>query len=293
MDLAATARELNDSATIPGLLTSTLFSHMQPFAKCTPLTLKEITLQKIHLRYASSTYCQVIDFRSVQSLRVFSCSGADALFAELSKCSKLPKRLETLEFKHEDDSENDGLGAIDGFLCLVSGLQTLTLDLMHSKTLPAAAGIARHGKTLKTLNVHASTDSESCEEELVFDYASFVQICQDCPHLEQLSMAFPQVVMTRTKNDSFRNFYGCLAGLAHMATLNITTWPNSSPACARLPRKVYEHLLAGLAQQLFERSSCCAAEHARSSQLAIIAFGSSDKVYDREDSENQISTFPR
>lgn len=71
-------------------------------------------------------------------------------------------------------------------------------------------------------------------------------------------------------------------------TLNITTWPSNSPSSTKLPRKIYEHLLAGLAQQGFERSSAHAKEQGRSSKLAIIAFGSSDKVYDREDSQNQI-----
>jgi hypothetical protein len=43
-----------------------------------------------------------------------------------------------------------------------------------------------------------------------------------------------------------------------------------------------------MAQQGFERSVDHAVLQNRSSKLAIIAFGSSDKVYDREDSQNQI-----
>ncbi|KAF1940757.1 hypothetical protein EJ02DRAFT_349394 [Clathrospora elynae] len=288
MDASVTTRELNDTVNEPGLITSTMFSHMQPFAKCTPITLKEVTLQKLHLRYAAETYCKLINFQTIKSIRIFGCSGADALFAELSKSSKLPERLETLEFKHDDNTENDGLGAIDGFLCLVSGIKTLTIDLTFAKSLPASAGIVRHGKTLKTLNVHASTGPDSCDEELVYDYASFSQICKDCPLLEQISVAFPGVSVLRSKNDSFVNFENCLGDLANLATLNITTWPTNSPSSTKLPRKIYEHLLAGLAQQGFERSSGHAKEQNRPPKLAIIAFGSSDKVYDREDSQNQI-----
>jgi hypothetical protein len=51
---------------------------------------------------------------------------------------------------------------------------------------------------------------------------------------------------------------------------------------------VYEHLLQSLAQQGFERSAAHAADQSRASKLGIIAWGSSDKVYDREDSQNQI-----
>lgn len=81
----------------------------------------------------------------------------------------------------------------------------------------------------------------------------------------------------------------CLGNLPDLVTLNITTWPGNSPASTKLPRKVYEYLLANLAQQGFERSSIHAKGNDRSSKLGIIAFGSSDKVYDREDSQNQIS----
>lgn len=80
----------------------------------------------------------------------------------------------------------------------------------------------------------------------------------------------------------------CLGDLPHLATLNITTWPNNNPSSSKLPRKVYEHLLQMLAQQGFERSADHAAGQNRTSKLAIIAWGSSDRVYDREDSMNQI-----
>lgn len=199
-------RELNDSSTGPGLITSTMFSHMQPFEKCTPTVLKEITLQKINLRYAANTYCKLIDFRTVKSIRLFACAGADALLAELSKSTKLPEKLEVLEFKHDDNNENDGLGALDGFLCLVSGIKTLTIDFSYAKTLPAAAGIIRHGKTLKTLNVHATRIPDECDDELVYDYSSFSQICKECSLLEQVSVAFPQVSAIRNKQESFINF---------------------------------------------------------------------------------------
>lgn len=67
----------------------------------------------------------------------------------------------------------------------------------------------------------------------------------------------------------------------------MTTWPTSGSS-SKLPRKTYEHLLAGLAEQAFEHSFNHAKAHGRSSKLAVIAYGASDKVYDRQDSQNQI-----
>lgn len=199
------SRELNDSSTGPGLITRTIFGHMQPFEHCQPLNLKDLTLQKIHLRYAADTYCRFIDFRNLKALRVFGCGGADSIFAELSKSQKLPDRLETLEFKHDDNPENDALNALDGFLTLVSGLKVLTIDICYAKTLPAQVGITRHGKTLRELNVHASRgDGE--EEELVYDHDDFDKICQQCKSLEQLSCAFPATSIMRANTDPFIAF---------------------------------------------------------------------------------------
>ncbi|KAF2996398.1 hypothetical protein E8E13_001360 [Curvularia kusanoi] len=287
-DVPIPDRELNDSSTGPGLITSTMFSHMQPFANCTPLALKEITLQKLGLRYAADSYCKIVDFRTVKSIRVFSCTGTDALFAELSKSTKLPQKLETLEVKFTDNAEGDGLGALDGFLCLVTGVKVLTLDYSNVSSLPTPAGVTRHGRTLEQLSLHASTAPEECDGELVFDYAQFALICKECVLLEQLSVAFPHVSVIRPKNDSFVNFENCLGDLPKLVTLNVTSWPSTRPASSKLPRKIYEHLLAGLAQQGFETSMKHAQLQNRSSKLAIIAFGASDRVYDREDSENQI-----
>lgn len=80
----------------------------------------------------------------------------------------------------------------------------------------------------------------------------------------------------------------CLGDLPNLTTLHITTWPNNNPSTSKLPRKVYEHLLQMLAQQGFERSAAHAAGQNRTSKLAIIAWGCSDRVYDREDSLNQV-----
>jgi hypothetical protein len=113
--------------------------------------------------------------------------------------------LETLEFKHDDNAENDALNALDGFLCLVSGIKILTIDITYAKNLPAPAGISRHGRTLKELNVHASR-MEDNDEELVYDFASFQQVCKDCTLLEQLSAGFPQTSVIRHNSDSFIAF---------------------------------------------------------------------------------------
>jgi hypothetical protein len=296
-------RELNDTAAGPGLVTRTIFGHMAPFTNCKPMALKDLCLQKVNLRYAADTYCRVIDFTTIKSLKIFLCSGADTLFAEMSKSSKLPEKLEILEFKHDDNAEGDAMTALDAFLPLVTGIKELTLDIWKSKVLPSPSGITRHGKTLLALNVHGG--GESCEDdELVYDLEHFQQICKGCPNLEQLSAAFPTTSLIRSSSEDFDAFQvgefdqrhptqskhvqAALGDLPNLVTLNITTWPNNSPSSSRLPRKVYDHLLQGMAQQGFERSISHAKSNDRSSKLNIIAFGASDKVCDREDSSKIV-----
>jgi hypothetical protein len=144
----------------------------------------------------------------MKCLRVFGCSGADSLFAELSRGGKLPGRMQTLEFKHDDNAENDALNALDGFLCLISGLKVLTIDICFAKTLPLAAGITRHARTLRELNVHAST-GDSDDEELVYAHDEFGNICKNCIELEQLSCAFPPTSIIRASSDEYVAFEVC------------------------------------------------------------------------------------
>ncbi|KAK3724454.1 hypothetical protein LTR37_001078 [Vermiconidia calcicola] len=310
-------RTLNDSATAPGLLTSTVFSHMTPFEKCEPFkNMKSLRLHKVSLRYCTDTWCKIIDFTNVEELRIYQCGGADSFFGQLSRSISLPRKLKVLEFQHRDNSENEALLALDGFLCLVSGIRELVIDLEHVKSLPAAAGIARHSKTLRLLNAHCSLDSSvspsitgpSDEEELVWDSEDFEKICKACTGLEQLSCAWPQTSLIRTPSEEWKAFERACSSLKDMMTLHISTWPTNKPSTQLLPRVIYEQLLQCLAQRGFETVASSDARvrsesdtngdasaptastdsALRPSKLHLIAFGISDKIYEREDSKNQI-----
>lgn len=308
------ARELNDSATAPGLLTSTIFSCMSPFEKCEPFkNLRSLRLHRISLRHCADTWCKFVNFNQIDALRIYQCPGADSLFGQLSKAAHLPKQLKILEVQHKDNAENEALLALDGFLCLVSGIRDLVIDLEHVKALPAAAGIVRHGKTLDMLNVHGSEERSSLSSstqdcvELVWDADDFGKICQACTRLEQLSCAWPSTSLIRfPSSESWSAFEDQLHHLKDLVTLHISTFPNNKPSSQLLPRPVYEQLLRGLAERTFELHDQyigLARERAdplynateglsrrltpRHSKLRLIAFGISDKIYEREQSVNQ------
>ncbi|KAF4301522.1 hypothetical protein GTA08_BOTSDO10903 [Botryosphaeria dothidea] len=296
-------RELHDSSTGPGLITSRLFGHMIPLEHCKPLALTELTLQNVHLRYSAETWCRAIKFSALKKLAIFDCPGACTLFAELSKPTKLPSNLETLEFKHEDNRESDALHALDNFLCLVTGLKAITIDISNVKELPAAAGIIRHGKTLKLLNVHANA-ADLLEDEYVYGSMDFEAICRECSELEQMSIGFPATSIVADKSDSFSAFESALNYLPKLVALNITTWPkNGSTLGSPLPRNIYALLVQNVAQSILyshhpvqphhddahsDTDSIITAvehhhhhghshhHHPRSSHLNLIAFGSTD-----------------
>lgn len=317
------ARELNDSATGPGLLSSTIFSHMLPFDKCTPFkNLKSLRLHRVNLRYCADSWCKFVDFTSLQFLRLYYCSGADSLFGQLSKSTNLPKQLKVLEFQHKDNTENEALIALDGFLCLVSGIKELVIDMEHVKTLPAAAGIARHGKTLELLYVHCSQGcsimhpSSDCDaDEVTWDFESFEKICKACTNLEQLSCAWPQTSLIRSPSPEWKAFENALGYLRQIVTLHISTFPSNKPSTQLLPRVIYEQLLQALACSVFEVATTGGAKSGTSDgaapendaaqpgnetqqandtttsgspKLRLLAFGISDKIYEREDSKNQL-----
>ncbi|KAI9702166.1 MAG: hypothetical protein M1820_006248 [Bogoriella megaspora] len=322
------SRELNDSSTGAGLITRSIFNHLQPFNECTPLALKSLRLHKVHLRYASDTYCKFISFRTISSLHILHCPGADALLAEISKSQQLPEKLETFDFKHDDNAENDGLSALEGFLTLVSGVKYLTLDLEHTDTMPVSSCVLRHAKTLRAMNVHATTGGLG-DDELVWDVQVFENIMKDCKELEAVSVAFPNTSLIRPTTDEFNAYKNALSQLPYLSTLHCTTWPNNKPSSSLLPRVAYESLLTTLASEIytsFARDPFAASTsttdtnagangaannspppppppltssssssiptlsdfHPKYSQLSILAFGTSDRGYEREDSLNQI-----
>ncbi|KAF2088409.1 hypothetical protein K490DRAFT_64460 [Saccharata proteae CBS 121410] len=268
-----TSRELNDSSIGPGLISTTLFNHMLPFEQCSPLTLTSLKLQKINLRYATESYCKVIRLKALKTLAVLDCPGADALFAALSKGSTVPEHLEKLEVRHEDNRESDVLHAVDNLLCLLTGLDGLTIDISNVQELPSVSSITRHSKTLVYLNVH--TSSSHALEEHVFSADDFNQICIQCHQIEQLSLAFPSTSMLRARSEPFMAFQNAITELRNLVTLNITTWPHNGISGLRLSTSTYKLLLQDIAQTMLSpsHSITTSSRHSGASKLNLIAFG--------------------
>ena len=291
-------QELNDTINAPGLITGTVFRHMAPFENSKPLEVSTLFVEEIALSYCRSkafnfslnlmnkrlttmtvTYCRVIDMSKLHTLKIHNCSGADSLLVELSSSSRLPHGLKVLEFKHEDeDRECRGLGAIESFLCMISGLENLVIDLLTTRNLPQVNSITRHAKTLKLLGIHATNNDR---EEHVYDYPSFDKIFSSCTELEQLSIAAPSCEITRiatSQPDSFkRSLTGSSSVMNNLRTLQITTFPSEQSVRHCLPRSIYEHLLQAEATSLFKTRDNSKALQ----KLNIVAWGVIDRLHFR------------
>ncbi|KAI9816522.1 MAG: hypothetical protein M1827_001654 [Pycnora praestabilis] len=274
---------LHDSSAGPGLITSTVFSHMLPFDKCKPLKPKEVRLQDLDLRYAADTYLKVIDFRGVENLVVRGCSGADALFAELIKPDHRPATLRKLRVVHREDEQHYAMEAIENFLRMTSGLKGLCIDMTHAKALPKINCITRHSSTLLALIVQVSDR----QGDMNYDLEDMEKLCTDCSKLRQLSLAFPPTsVVEDAVSPEFGSFLTSSIKLPHLVTLNIIRWPTFRPTQdhphhsprghnpVQLPKGVYKALVQRMAQFFFKRSLALAEENHTQSKLIAIAFGS-------------------
>jgi len=248
-----TTRELNDAPTAPGLITRTLFKHMLPFETCTPMAnLTSLSLRELNFKQCLDTYCRVIDFTKITSLRLVQCVGTDTLLSNLCKAHNLPHKLELLEVQCKN-TEEDVVSALDVFLCLISGLEDLTIEFDKVGMLPSIDGIVKHSKTLKTLILHGFK-GDSTDEEIPLSVSNFRNVCTACSNLEQLSCAFPATLITSgipaTKWKSFAT--AVTTSLLSLRTLQITNWPGNRSGQKKLPATAYHPLLRALAQTIFE-----------------------------------------
>lgn len=320
-------RELNDSSREPGLLTRTIFGHQLPFDKCEPFSnLTSLSLHRVNVRQAAETWCRVIEFKKIEHLHLYQCTGADALLDQLCKAAHLPKQLKAFSLQHIDNTENETVLALDGFLCLVSGIRDLIIDVIHAKDLPAVAGIARHGKTLETLNVHAWREHSSVRpptpppppatlpsgDEIVYKPQDLETICNACKSLTQLSVGYLPYSIVRPLSGEMHLFeFTILSRLKHLVTLNISSWPTNNTSGSHLPRNVYETLLQAVALRIFNLAAYWAGQppealttnapipvslplewkfDTRSTpKLRLVSFGISDRIYERQDPKTQIT----
>ncbi|KAI9722836.1 MAG: hypothetical protein M1828_004402 [Chrysothrix sp. TS-e1954] len=246
--------ELQDTSTEPGLISKTIFSHLMPFSECkTPIVVSELMLSEISLRYTRDTYSNIFSLPTLRNLRIHGCRGADAFFADLSRSNTIPHKLQTLELRHaHDTADAETLLSVTNFLCLVSGIEYLTIDITSTRALPDTKCFVRHAKTLKLLNVHTcSASSSTSDDEHVYEVADIEKITQKCTKLEQLSLAFPKRDITKATPTKYNNFTSHILRLPNLITLNITTWPTDISISHRMPRDEYEAILARKAATYF------------------------------------------
>lgn len=247
-------------------LISTLFQHKIPFGSQAPLTLRTITLVNVVLGdRLGARWHLLVDFCSVEELRLCTCPGTGALLSKLCETTNLPRKLKCLEIQ---DNEYETSEYLDRFMGLVTGVERLLLHLTVLK-LPSVPGIIRHSETLKLLSVHG-IPKDPYKKELIYDMGSFAKICQQCNHLEEISVAFPP-----TQFGDFTKFL-VTEGLPDLVTINSTTWPVALRVLASSHTPFYKKFLHRKAKEIFLQNIACAVQRKRTSKLQIIAFGKSD-----------------
>ncbi|KAI9885727.1 MAG: hypothetical protein M1823_002493 [Watsoniomyces obsoletus] len=265
----------NDESNRPGLITSTLFQHKLPFQQCQPMALRELVLHKINVRWAAQTYMRVIDFPSLEILIVHGCGGADALFAEMAKPAKRPRKLQELTFIHASEGRGPTyvLSALENFLQSVSSLKKLCILFLDGDRLPRVEAICRHAATLEVLMVH-SAEPNSYAMDRYYSKTDFGTLCRECTKVRQLAIGCPSPkLLDAHLNSGFTDYVDHALSLPNLVTLNLTSWPVCPirPEISFLGRghhhnqhrdstnkpsfEVYAHLVRRVVQAIFNRKA--------------------------------------
>ncbi|MCJ1384471.1 hypothetical protein MMC17_007588 [Xylographa soralifera] len=286
--------DLHDSSTRPGLISRTLFSHMQPFDNCKPFHLKNLDLDTIELRYAIDTWLKVIKFSVLEKLEIRNCAGADVLFAQLSKPHLRPPKLRSLRWMDDDKSEPHALEAFEGLLESLSGLETLHIYVNRMRSLPKVGPIILHKKTLTSLSIHSQQTRDAIHTYSEEDYD---KICTECSQLRQLSIMFPKTTVEHAvPSPEFLAFRSNIQKLHNLRTLNIRRWPSTRESfigsfTGIIPTlRLYEHQLQRMTQHIFELSDMDAKENhyglGNRSHLSVVCWGGNGKT--RHDSNDKF-----
>ena len=180
------AGPMEDSSTAPGFISRTLFKHLSPFEKCTPMTLRELHITGYDMHHASTTILRVIDFTSLESLVLDESPGAASVFAEMGKSYARPTKLKRVCWieKHAD---RHSVKTFESFLQSFKGLRYIHVDLASNAELLKPLAIKNHGDTLLSLFVRYESHGQNGPR---YDSAQLVDITERCQQLRQLSLPF-------------------------------------------------------------------------------------------------------
>ncbi|MCJ1287072.1 hypothetical protein MMC26_006420 [Xylographa opegraphella] len=274
--------DLHDSSIRPGLISRTLFSHMQPFDKCKPFHLKNLDLDT----YANDTWLKVIKFNVLEKMEIRNCAGAEVLFAQLSKPQFRPPHLRSLRWMDDDKSEPHALEAFNGLLESISGLETLHVYINRMRSLPKVGPITLHKKTLTSLSIHSQQTRDAIHTYSEQDYE---KLCTACSQLRQLSIMFPKTTVEHpATSPEFLAFRSHTLKLHNLRTLNIRRWPSTRESFVGSVTRItptlrlYEHQLQRMTQQIFELSDMDAMENGyglgNRSHLSVVCWGGNGKT---------------
>lgn len=188
--------DLQDTSTRPGLIFRTIFSHLMPFSECTPIETKKISIENIELRYADRFLMKAVAFNSLDFLSIGACVAPEGLFAQLSQTQQLPSHLRSLRWFHQDAIEPHVLNALERLLEQLPVLERIHIELDDAHRLPESKAISHSGASLRSLLVRVH-DSESTLLEYKIEEVS--QICAACTGLRELSVALPQMDLSKNR----------------------------------------------------------------------------------------------
>jgi hypothetical protein len=156
--------------------------------------LQSLRLSCVCLRTHLADWRQFFKSCRLKHLHISFCRGAMDLLHGLTITSTKLIGLQSFVVQHEDHGLTVATQVLEPFLLSLDSLEKLMINLRLCHLMPSPASIIHHGKSLKVLSIHCSgSPGELCPDSMELDWgmSQLEQICVGCPHLKELSCAWP------------------------------------------------------------------------------------------------------
>jgi hypothetical protein len=199
--------------------------------------LQSLCLSCVCLKSHAADWRRFFECSRLKHLSLSFCKGAMDLIEDLTKTGTKLIGLQSFEIQHEDHGEIVATQLLDLFLVSLDPLEKLMINIRYCYCMPSPTSIMHHGRVLKVFSAHFSSGlGELCPDnaESVWDTSQLEQICIGCPHLKELSCAWPFPRSWAFGTSAFaalhRAFDRTIGSLFELGTLQITYLDNGIEA---------------------------------------------------------------
>ncbi|KAL9059133.1 MAG: hypothetical protein Q9162_001351 [Coniocarpon cinnabarinum] len=269
---------LQDTPEHSGQTLRTIFRHKLAGNDKEPIKARTLHLQEVPVHQAP-TWFRVVDSTFLTKLILLKCDGAAKALGELCRLGTGNLRLKHLDITHCENTEGgDVRGTVETILNVVSGLETLEVELCCCSSLIQPSSVCRQSSSLKRLELFCTKEHgkegryDGC---LHYKPSDMGMLASHMERVEEMLLPYVECDISYSLEDDklgemFDAFTGPQCVLKNLRTLQWFTFPGREDTDKKLSSRLFDHLLAAHAEKLFNASGD---EGRRMPKLWFIAWG--------------------